>query len=366
MNDSVVRLKRVIPLIRKKYEDSGNASQGVIDNLDALMRKLMIATREGGPKDIGFFGAMSRGKSSLINALLGCELMPVKACQTSSVVVKVKHSDSPYYRVKIHEQGGRQDTHDNLTLSDARSTLEVFGTRQGGSGDAIDYIEVEGAFPDSRVLEKGGVLVDTPGAEAAFDESSTQENVEEQNRAVRILEETDVILFVEGADYLSSVNGTAFFKEKLSRFKPLVVVNKKDKFTPELPANQPPQTDVIEMAKLRQLKSEVLKVYHTNVSTCVSCKEAAMAKKNNDEQLYSQSRIPELVNLVCNAFVNLKPENILPHALDELKDIVCKVGDVSAQKAFFLPASQQFLALSRTVKDEEVRQKAETMFNQFT
>ena len=77
MNDVILSLKQVLPPIRKKYAQQQNASKGILANLDALMRKLKSATRPGGPKDTGFFGAMSRGKSSLINALLGCDLMPV-------------------------------------------------------------------------------------------------------------------------------------------------------------------------------------------------------------------------------------------------------------------------------------------------
>ncbi len=366
MNDVILRLKRVLPPIREKYARQQNASKGILANLDALMRKLKIATRQGGPKDIGFFGAMSRGKSSLINALLGCDLMPVKALQTTSVVVKVKHSNLPHYKVTIVEQGGKLDTHNNLTLNDAQATLQVFGTRSGNGGDSVDYIEVEGSFPDSKILKIGGVLVDTPGAEAAFEHTDDDRNADEQNRAVRILSDTDVILFVEGADYLSSANSSAFFKNKLSIFKPLIVVNKKDKFTPDIPAAQQNSEEMIELAKLSQIKNEVLKVYHTNISACVSCKEAKEARKQEDSSLYEKSRIPMLEELICQTFENLKPENIALHAMMELDAIMAQVGNSAARKDFFLPACQEFFTIPKITTDDLVKKKAEEMYDKYS
>lgn len=365
MNDVILSLKQVLPPIRKKYAQQQNASKGILANLDALMRKLKIATRPGGPKDIGFFGAMSRGKSSLINALLGCDLMPVKALQTTSVVIKVKHSNRPHYKVTIVEQCGKLDTHDNLTLNDAQATLQVFGTRSGNGGDSVDYIEVEGAFPDSKILKIGGVLVDTPGAEAAFEHTDDDRNADEQNRAVRILEGTDVILFVEGADYLSSANSCTFFKNELSVFKPLIVVNKKDKFTPDIPATQQNSDEMIELAKLSQIKNEVLKVYHTNISACVSCTEAKKAREQGDSSLYERSRIPMLENLICQTFENLKPENIALHAMNELDAIIAQVGDTPAKKDFFLPACQQFFTIPKITTNDQVKKKAKEMYDRY-
>lgn len=366
MNDIILKLIQVIRSIHEQEEKQQKVSEGILANLDALLRKLKIAARPGGPKDIGFFGAMSRGKSSLINELLGRDLMPVASGQTTSVVIKVRHKErqagEPCYKITIVEKGGKRESFEASTPEDAQNILQVFGARKGNGGDAVDHIEVDGAFPDSKILKIGGVLVDTPGAEAAFEQDSHVQNGIEQKRAEKILENTDVILFVEGANYMGSANSSEFFKSKLDTFKPLIVVNKKDEFVPEMQDAQNASEEMIELAKINQIKNQVLTIYHSNVSVCVSCKDAKEARKKGNENLLYRSRMPDLESLICNTFEKLKPENIALLVMEELDDII---GQVDDKRNFFRPARQQFFNISQGASDANVMRKADEMYHKY-
>ena len=113
-------------------------------------------------------GEFSRGKSSLVNALLGIELLPTSLEATTAIntFVRMLPSERQDRFIRIHFQDGRP-AQEVLWTDDA--TLERWGTElDEGHADVrktIDYIE---AFMDHPLLAKGLVLVDTPGLQAVM------------------------------------------------------------------------------------------------------------------------------------------------------------------------------------------------------
>ena len=66
--------------------------QGIIEslkNIRFLANK--IRTNALQLTKVGVFGGQKRGKSTLINQLLGCDLMPVAVPPMSSVIIEVEH-----------------------------------------------------------------------------------------------------------------------------------------------------------------------------------------------------------------------------------------------------------------------------------
>ncbi|VVM39957.1 hypothetical protein PS662_02896 [Pseudomonas fluorescens] len=113
-------------------------------------------------------GEFSRGKSSLVNALLGIELLPTALEATTAIntFVRMLPADRTERFIRIHFQDGRpvQEVPWNDDLA-----LERWGTELDESHadvrQTLDYIE---AFMDHPLLEKGLVLVDTPGLETVI------------------------------------------------------------------------------------------------------------------------------------------------------------------------------------------------------
>lgn len=113
-------------------------------------------------------GEFSRGKSSLVNALLGIELLPTALQATTAIntFVRMLPADRTERFIRIHFQDGRpvQEVPWNDDMA-----LERWGTELDESHadvrQTLDYIE---AFMDHPLLEKGLVLVDTPGLETVI------------------------------------------------------------------------------------------------------------------------------------------------------------------------------------------------------
>jgi len=139
-------------------------------------------------------GEFSRGKSSLVNALLGIELLPTALQATTAINTFVRmlppgHSDR---FLRIHFQDGR--TVQEIPWTDD-AALERWGTELDESNadvrKTLDYIE---AFMDHPLLEKGLVLVDTPGLQAVMKhhEAITRKAIAESHIALWVQNTTQL------------------------------------------------------------------------------------------------------------------------------------------------------------------------------
>lgn len=113
-------------------------------------------------------GEFSRGKSSLVNALLGIELLPTALQATTAIntFVRMLPADRTERFIRIHFQDGRPAQ--EVPWADDQA-LERWGTEldedHADVRQTLDYIE---AFMGHPLLEKGLVLVDTPGLETVI------------------------------------------------------------------------------------------------------------------------------------------------------------------------------------------------------
>lgn len=111
-------------------------------------------------------GEFSRGKSSLVNALLGIHLL--RSAQEATTAINTFVRAIPAGRderfIRIHYQDGRSPTE---IAWDNDEVLEKWGTELNSEhADArklVDYIEV---FTSHPLLDKGLVLIDTPGLQS--------------------------------------------------------------------------------------------------------------------------------------------------------------------------------------------------------
>ena len=343
-----------------------NINKGIIDNLNNtifLVRKIRKA-RE--PKKIGFFGAQKRGKSSLINLLLGVDLLPTGARPMTSVGIDIRHDTKhpvDQYSIDVISTDGAVDPHKELPLSSAKDILERFGSSKGNS-DHIVQISVVSNFCKSEILRGGGVLLDTPGAELAFDtEQNNNSNKQDLSRAIDLLESTHIVIFVERADLMQSQNSKTFFSKYLKEMRPLCVINMKDKFALD-DRQQPKDPELIETAKQAQLKRILLNTYPANMDRvlCLSCKEALDNKKK------SISGLESLKERISYEFRNLSPEVGLKTCLEELQKNFKQIQSMTDQdtaREIFLAARAAFAVflenIPKTNAMEEVHKLAQAI-----
>ena len=331
-----------------------NVKSGIIDNIAGTIFLVKKIRKYGEPKTIGFFGAQKRGKSSLINQLLRCDIMPVGVIPMSSVVIKVKHDktyDQGKFTIDVIDSNGGMDSM-NVDLSSAQLLLTQYGSHKGCMSGEIDTITVTSNFSDSKILENGGILVDTPGAEIAFDSDlASEDNENDAQRAINILASTHIVIFVERADLMQSVNSKAFFTEQLKPMRPLSVINWKDAYTldPKYTISDP---IVAEMKKQSCMREIMLKTYGVNLDRvlCVSSKEAAAARKTNNDELLKQSNLPDLEKCILDELNNLNPEIGLITCFRELKKILSHL-DIETSKEICEEARRPFYVMLQMLKD---------------
>jgi len=180
--------------------------------------------------EVSVIATMSSGKSTLINALLGKELMPSKneACTATIAKIKDRNFGTEFeaeYKDKENNVLGR---YTNLTLADMEEMNANLSTA---------YIDIEGNIPN---IDSSGirlVLVDTPGP----NNSRTEEH---KNHTYRVIKEKTkpMILYVLNAtqlqtndDYtlLSTVAEAMKVGGKQSKDRFIFAVNKIDQFDPD-------------------------------------------------------------------------------------------------------------------------------------
>ena len=107
-------------------------------------------------------GHFKRGKSSLINALLGEPLLPTGVVPATSVITVVRHGTDR--RATVHTRDGR-------SAPVPLAHLAAYVSESGNPGNGRNVATVEVSLPHV-LLATGMCLVDTPGLGSTFPEST--------------------------------------------------------------------------------------------------------------------------------------------------------------------------------------------------
>jgi GTP-binding protein EngB required for normal cell division len=103
--------------------------------------------------EVALFGRVSCGKSSLLNALLGTDALPVGVNPITAVPTKLRYG--PVLRAAVAYGDGRNET---LPVDEFSNLI----TEQGNPGNQRNVVRALIEVPSPR-LKQGIVLVDTPG-----------------------------------------------------------------------------------------------------------------------------------------------------------------------------------------------------------
>ena len=134
-------------------------------------------------------GEVNRGKSTFINAIIGCDILPTFDKETTSQVFKIKNSDTESYTV-VFGNGERE--------SIKREDLVTYGTQ--GDITTIDFdteqnrriLFIEVSYPIKN-LPDGVTIVDTPGIGSTFKEHT--------EIAKGFMQEADAIIYLCSAKH---------------------------------------------------------------------------------------------------------------------------------------------------------------------
>jgi GTP-binding protein EngB required for normal cell division len=157
-------------------------------------------------------GEFKRGKSTLINALVGQPVLPTGVVPVTAVVTVVRYGDPAAARVRFGDDGWE-------TCDPSELALYVSEEHNPGNQKGVAAVEV---FVPSRLLASGMCLVDTPGI------GSVQEANAAATRA--FVPHIDAALVVLGADPPLSGEELALIQEIAGSVRDLILVlNKADR-----------------------------------------------------------------------------------------------------------------------------------------
>jgi Dynamin family len=127
-------------------------------------------------------GAFKRGKSTLVNALVGAPILPTGVLPQTSVVTRLRWAPAPTTAIT---------SEDGTTRWIPLAGLEGFVTEAGNPRNHLRVASAEVSMP-ADILRSGGVLVDTPGVGSTFEHNT--------ETTLRALEDVDAAVFVTAPD----------------------------------------------------------------------------------------------------------------------------------------------------------------------
>lgn len=176
---------------------------------------------------VNIVATMSAGKSTLLNSLLGEEIMPSSQEACTAIITNIKNNDSlTNFTAKIYDRNNKQIAEsDNATLDEM--------AKWNGNKD-VSVIDMEGNIPfvDSEESDSNLVMIDTPGPNNARDK-------EHEKTTWRMLGSSSktLVLYILNATQLGTRDDKKFLTRvkksmsvggKQSRDRFIFVVNKLD------------------------------------------------------------------------------------------------------------------------------------------
>ena len=267
-------------------------------------------------------GQFKRGKTTLINSLIGKEILPSSVVPLTSVVTILKYADEINCNIYMQDDSNRI-----VRLEELADYITEKGNPKNIRSVRCARIEYPSPF-----LEKGMLLVDTPGVGSTF--------LHNTETTYEFLDHLDAALFLMSADVpISQVEKELLDTIKGSTQKIFFVLNKIDNLTPQ------------EIEEISAFNKHVLEEMGFTVQEIlpISAREALKAKVTNNEVQLSQSGLLNLEDAL-NRFLSLEKGNIV------LNTAICKITRITTQKLSQIAIEKKTLLAS----GEELENKLDT------
>jgi GTP-binding protein EngB required for normal cell division len=285
---------------------------------------------------LGILGEFKRGKSTLLNALIGRNLIPTGVLPLTSIVTAVKYASEPSATV-IYRTG------DQGSIPPADLADYVTESRNPRNHKNVERVEL---FLPDELLQDGVVLLDTPGV-GSFYEHNTE-------LTYKWLSRLDAALFLLSPDPPVS-NSEIHFLREVVRYVPHVflVLNKIDRLDAE---------------SLQQVVDFSRQVIHKSVDIDpkvypISARDALISRLKNNFEFDENSGLADLKRDLETFLISSKGEVFLRSSVSKIDRILDGLLlSLRTEKEFSeLPAiqlQQNLVRLQEIGRDLE-RRKAE-------
>jgi small GTP-binding protein len=236
-------------------------------------------------------GQFKRGKSSLINAILGRDILPTAIVPLTSVVTALRYGSQE--RVLLRREGSDKPV--ALPLS----TLPEYVTERGNPDNEKRVIAVDVEVP-ARFLRRGLYMIDTPGIGSVYQANTAT--------TYRFLPEADAVIFVTSIESplteteLSFVDTIRQYAERI-----FFVLNKVDQVPP---SEREEALSFTERLLRERLGTATLSLFP------VSARQGLEGKIDGDRATVQQSGIASLEEALAT-FLAVEKETTLLRSLVE-------------------------------------------------
>lgn len=251
---------------------------------------------------LAVLGQFKRGKSTLVNALLGEAVLPTAVVPLTSIPTFL-HGGERLAAQVVFDNGKPEEQFNGPDAGALAEFLARFVTEGANPRNRLGVRQVEATYP-APVLEKGVALVDTPGIGSTF-----RHNTE---ATINFLPQCDAALFVVSADPPITEVEVEFLRlahRKLARL--FFVLNKVD----YLDADERRAA----VAFLRQVLCEQVGFASPPPVFCVSARQGLAARRDGDFTAWQHSGMAEVEHQIIDFLLTEKSE-VLDRALSRQAD----------------------------------------------
>jgi len=166
-----------------------------------------------GRLQLAVVGQFKRGKSTLLNALLGAAVLPSAVTPLTAIPTFVR--GGPTLKLLAEHRDGRREEHEFQTRDALAEQLTQYVTEDGNRENRLGIARVDVEMP-AALLEGGVTLIDTPGVGSTFAHNT--------ETAKATLPECDAALFVVSPDPPITEVEIAYLKDLRAMTSNIVIV----------------------------------------------------------------------------------------------------------------------------------------------
>lgn len=323
--NAVAHLEELVYSLRDRMRKVEHLPEGVRMHLDRACTLLTQVRRFENPdsrplKRVGIFGVPKQGKSSILNALLGVDILPTDKLPATNTLVdlhdvaenEVPGNPQPWAITKIDAVGFEQ-TETYASVDELRKPLELCAARGDDPNNQRPTprrVVVHGPFHRTSSAFAGAMFMDTPGAEVEFEDDDDEPLVRESKRALEALEEANVILFCTKANCLGAKNTHRFYNDLMKRLSPLTIVNFLDKWEEQ-------DEDPCEHA----CRKYGCTMDRTLAVSAKYAYDAGLNPESRDQAMWEKSRFFHLEQAIGRELHRLEPDMAIAEVLHNLETL---------------------------------------------
>jgi ribosome biogenesis GTPase A len=275
--------------------------------------------------NLAVVGQFKRGKSSLMNAVIGRDLLPTGLLPLTSAITTLRYG--PQEKVVLRRKGWVLESEVPL------SELADYVTERGNPGNAKGVIEARVELPVG-FLRRGLHFVDTPGIGSSRTENTAT--------TYEFLPKADAVIFVTSVEAPLSEAEEGFLRDVRGFVRRLfVVVNKTDLLA------EAQRTEVLDYVRIGM--ESVLEARQFRVHP-LSAREALAAKLAHDNNRLRESGLPIFERALAEFLATEKEQTFLVAVLDRAGRIMEAESEPGRRDGLLKDQADQLQSLQRTVE----------------